>query len=353
MGKYTAIWQSRIPHERDWIEEILDPYISGHVTDGKHRVVLDNAILMDAFIQCHDPAYYAQFRGRNAFLVHFLDETYEGGYERYNNFRGVFRCFWSNTFDSTRVMKMPLGYCSGMARGGRPIQRASARKYLWSFVGEVNKSSRPDMAKALAAAGPHFLRPTDRPSGIAAQGPLDGNQQLLSPAEFSALLFDSAFSPCPMGNVNLECFRVYEALESGSIPIVEKRWSLDYFRDLLGDHPLPTVRSWPEAQRMLRRMVENPAQMDALQHRCVEWWERYKQEYSAEAGEFLRVRSADTKEWASSPISFAQKLPGWNALELTRHHDLAALFRRANRQFSRLLRQGKLRATYRPGVKLD
>ena len=36
---------------------------------------------MDAFIHCHDPAYYAQFRGRNAFLVHFLDETYEGGYE--------------------------------------------------------------------------------------------------------------------------------------------------------------------------------------------------------------------------------------------------------------------------------
>ena len=118
MRKYTAIWQSRVPHERDWIEEIFDPYISGHVTDGKHRVVLDNAILMDAFIQCHDPAYYAQFRGRNAFLVHFLDETYEGGYERYNNFRGVFRCFWSNTFDSNRVMKMPLGYCRGMARRG-------------------------------------------------------------------------------------------------------------------------------------------------------------------------------------------------------------------------------------------
>ena len=60
-------------------------------------------------------------------------------------------------------MKMPLGYCSGMARGGRPIQRASARKYLWSFVGEVNKSSRPDMARALASAEPHFLCATDQP----------------------------------------------------------------------------------------------------------------------------------------------------------------------------------------------
>ncbi len=250
-------------------------------------------------------------------------------------------------------MKMPLGYCSGTARGGRPIQRASARKYLWSFVGGVNKSSRPDMAKALAAVGPHFLRDTDQPSGPAAQGPLNGNPQPLSPAEFSGLLFDSTFSPCPMGNVNLECFRVYEALESGSIPIVEKRWSLDYFKGLLGDHPLPTVRSWPEARRMIGRIVENPAQIDALQERCVSWRDRYKQEYSAQAGEFLRIRSADSTVWETSPISFAQKLPGWNALELARHHDLPALFRRANRQVSRLRRQGKLRVTHRPGVKLD
>lgn len=353
MRKYTAIWQTRTPNERDWIEEVLGPYISDHVADSNHQVVLDNAILLDAFIQCHDPAYYAQFRGRNAFLVHFLDETYEGGYERYNNFRGVLRCFWSNAFDSSRVMKMPLGYCSGMARGARPIQRASARKYLWSFVGEVNKSSRPDMARALASVGPHFLRATDQPTGPAPLKSLDGNSQPLSPAEFSGILFNSVFSPCPMGNVNLECFRVYEALECGSIPIVEKRWSLDYFKNLLGDHPLPTVRSWPEARRTIGRMVENPAQIDALQERCVSWWDRYKREYSAEVGEFLRVRSANTVVWETSPGSFVQKLPGWNALELARHHDLAALFRRANRQISRLRRQGKLRVTHRPGVKLD
>ncbi len=71
MRKYTAIWQSRIPHERDWLEEILGPYISDHVPDGKHQVVLDNAILLDAFIQCHDPAYYAQFRGQERLFGSF------------------------------------------------------------------------------------------------------------------------------------------------------------------------------------------------------------------------------------------------------------------------------------------
>lgn len=353
MRKYTAIWQSRTPNERDWIEEVLGPYITDHVTDANHQVVLDNSILIDAFISCHDPAYYAQFRGRNAFLVHLLDETYEGGYELYNNFRGVLRCFWSNTFDSSRVMKMPLGYCNGMARGGRSIRRASERKYLWSFVGEVNKSSRPDMARALASAEPHFLYATDQPKGFAIRKSPDGKLRSLGPSEFSGLLFDSAFSPCPMGNVNLECFRLYEALECGSIPIVEKRLSLDYFKNLLGDHPLPTVRSWPEARRVIGRLANDPAQIDALQDQCVAWWEGYKREYSAEVGEFLRTRSADPTVWETSPGSLAQKMPGWNALELGRHHDLAALFRRVNRQISRFGSQGKLRVTHRPGVRLD
>ena len=156
-----------------------------------------------------------------------------------------------------------------------------------------------------------------------------------------------------MGNVNLECFRVYEALECGSIPIVEKRWTLDYFRNLLGDHPLPTVRSWPEARRMIGRMVDNPAQIDALQERCVSWWERYKREYSAQVGEFLRVRSADTTVWETSPISFTQKLPGWNmwswrGIMIWLHSSGAP-----TDKFPAFARQGKLRATYRPGVKLD
>lgn len=55
-------------------------------------------------------------------------------------------------------------------------------------------------------------------------------------------MLDSIFSPCPQGNVLLETPRVYEALQCGSIPIVERRLTLDYYKQLLGPHPLPTVR---------------------------------------------------------------------------------------------------------------
>src|ERR1700742_41281 len=269
LKSYTAIWQSPNPHEREWIEEIFGPFFKEQVTDGKHELVLDNAILFDAFVYCNDIQYYEQFRGKNAFLVHFLDENFEGLYEEiYRNFRGVLRCHWSNVFNTRYVMKMPLGYSSGMGRAGRELERASQRKYVWSFAGQVGKSSRPDMAKALLPVTPYFLSATDDVSGLKFLNVADREPKRLTPAGFSELLLQSTFSPCPMGNVQLECFRLYEALECGSLPMIEKRLTLDYFRELLGEHPIPTVRSWNEARGFIQRMLRKPAEIDALQERC-------------------------------------------------------------------------------------
>lgn len=350
---YTAIWQSASPHEREWIEEIMGPWIAKHVTDGKHQLVLDNAILLDAFVYCYDPGYYAQFRGKNAFLVHFLDENFEGRYEIYSNFKGVLRCFWSDVFDPQRVMKMPLGYTNGTGKAGGTISKATERTFLWSFVGDVNKSTRPDVARELASIEPHFLFSTSRAPGITVLDSVRGVPRCLPPDEFSRILLDSMFSPCPMGNVQLECFRVYESLECGAIPIVERRLTLDYFRKLLGDHPMPTVRSWAEARRMIRKMLRNPDDIDSLQRQCIDWWRQYKIDYSARVGVFLAEQSTAPSLEAVPVVSRIQSVPGWRVMELLRHHDTRAVLRRLRRQVGRLLTSGRLRVAHRPGVRLD
>ena len=255
--QYTAIWQAQRPNEDDWIKEILGPLVSDHITDTRHEVVLDNAILLDAFICSYDPSYYERFKGKNAFLIHFLDEGYAGRYEIYKNFRGVIRCFWSDVFDERYVMKMPLGYCRGLGRGGAAVLPSTQRKYVWSFVGESGKATRPDAIHALTGLEQHFLLSTGSPARDSGAGPGGGAPQRLGPREFSQLLSNTIFAPCPMGNVNIECFRTYEALEWGAIPIVEKRWGLDYYRKLLGEHPMPTVRSWSEARRMAQALMRN------------------------------------------------------------------------------------------------
>lgn len=352
--KYTAIWQPQAPREREWIDEIMGPYIAEHVTDGKHRLVLDNAILFDAFVYCYDPAYYAQFRGKNAFLVIFLDENYEGGYEIYENFRGVFRCFWSDVFRHPGIMKMPLGYCNGARALNRTVRRATERRYLWSFMGAADKSTRPDVARELAHLEPHFMFSTGPVPGVVRLAQVKGTLRTLASEEFSQVLLDTVFSPCPMGNVNIECYRAYESLECGAIPIVEKRLTLDYYRKLLGDHPMPTVRSWADARRLIRKMLRNPDDVDRLQKQCMTWWAQYKQDFSSQVGDFLAQRSSATAAAEERPtVSQIHRLPGWRLAELMRHHDARAVVRRIQRQAYRLFIERKLRVAHRPGVRLD
>jgi hypothetical protein len=156
-----------------------------------------------------------------------------------------------------------------------------------------------------------------------------------------------------MGNTNLECYRVYEALECGSIPIVERRLTLDYFRTLLGEHPLPTVASWREARRFISRMLTAPSEMDALQLRCTNWWNSYKKQYSSLIGRFLAERSSDNSERLESMVSSLHAVPLWRVTELLRHHSATAFSRRLLRQGERLLKQGRFRVAHRPGVPID
>ncbi len=344
---YTGIWQAEHPLEREFIEEIFASYISNYVTDGKHEVVLDNSILLDAFCYAQDPAYYAKFKGKNAFLVHFLDENYEGGYELYENFRGVIRCFWSDVFNPQRIMFLPLGYNNGVERERANIVAASRRRYVWSFLGQMNKSSRPDMAHGLAKIAPNFLYATDDVPGFVFYNKVDGKRRLFPRDEYAEFLFESSFSPCPMGNANLECFRVYESLECGSIPVVEKRLTLDYFRELLGDHPMPSVRSWREAHGLIAELLKTPAQMDALQQSCLTWWRSYKKEYAVRLGEYLQSRPpAGVTD--QSPIMLPKyRQTGWQVRELLRHHDARAFVRRVEKQVTRLVKTGSTRVAFR------
>lgn len=337
LKRYTAIWQSATPHEFEWIDEIFGPYIKEHVYDAEHRVVLDDAILFDAFINRYDPAYYESFRGRNAFLVHFLDESYRGGYERYLNFKGVFRKHWSDFFNGEGVFPIPLGYCNGFRRQGA-LTPASERSYAWSFAGAAAKSSRPDAISALSAIAPHRVIATD---GFELKG-LEIERTALGPGESAALLRESVFAPAPMGNVNLECFRIYEALEAGSIPILEKRLTLDYYTSLLGAHPLPIFRTWRQAARYVNEIRFDPARLDALQERCVEWWDGHKRQLVGSIGDFLAERSARSPDNFYSDRAAS---PFWQHIELLRHQNATALTWRVRRQAVRLLKSGRYRVS--------
>jgi len=341
--QYTVIWQSADDHARAWIHEIFGPYIKEHVVDAKHQVVLDNAILVDTFVDAHPLEYYARFRGKNAFLVQNHDEFLDMALNACRNFRGVFRNHVSRAFHPDFFSFFPIGYTPETACADRStLPRATNRRYLWSFLGDCNKTTRPEMVQELRRIEPHFFLAT-RPMRDYAF--MEAGPQGLPTSQYSELLRQSVFAPSPMGNASIECFRTYEALEQGAIPIVEKRLTLDYYRMLLGDHPLPTVSSWSEARQLITSLLKDPARMDALQSECSVWWVDYKLRLSASVGEFLEHRNQSVEipeklvaDWGHPQL--------WRACELLRHHNLPAVLRRIQRNSTRLLTTGKLRVAW-------
>jgi hypothetical protein len=349
--KFTVIWQSERHASRDWVNEIFGPMIAEHVYDGKHELVLDNALLVDNFVYARPIDYYTKFRGRNAFLIHFADEFYEKGLEVYTNFRGVYREFWASIFNPKYIMRLPSGYTVGTGRRSAPVA-ASERTYVWSFLGEMSKASRPDVARELSRVEPHFLFSTDRLAGWTIYNATPDGPRRLPRETCAEILSQSTFAPAPMGNAHTECFRTYEALEAGAIPILEKRLTLDYYRTLLGEHPIPTVRSWREARRLVMELIQQPARLDELQAECMTWWQNFKQSYSREVCEFLMERSADPELLTVDKLASKWgRTPSWRTIELLRHHDTRAVLRRLQRQARRVATTGNWRVAYRRGAR--
>ncbi len=328
--KLTFIWQSSGLAETDWIANVFAPFAGEQVMDGEHRIVRDNALVIDSYLHSQEPAYYAQFRGKNAWLLHLSDETYEGGYDLYSNFRGVFRNYWSGVFDARRVFQLPLGYSNGLVPDADgPI--IDQRKYLWSFLGEASKSSRPEMMRAFTPLQPQFCLNTNLPG-----------QKPISRPEYQNILLDSIFVPCPMGNVSLESFRIYESLECGSIPILEKRPGADYFKHLLGDHPIPVFTTWAEAAQAVASLRSDPNAIQALNRQCQDWWADYKQTLRARVCGFIANTASGQ---ADTAVRWPYSIPGWQKAELLRYQTPATIARRVKLQLSRLVREGKLRKT--------
>lgn len=336
--RLTLLYQNPDTPLREWYSEIFGPVIDHVVDDGTHTTVLDNCILSDSFVQTHDPAYYKQFHGRNAFLLLSPDEYYRTPLAAYRNFCGAFRSHYAGAFLPERMKQMPVGYNSGF--GGLESEKiASNRQYVWTFLGEVGKSTRPECLRGLIPVKPNFWYSSD---GWQPDRSPAGRWQNLPAEDYINYLRESAFIPCPLGNVSQESLRVFEALQVGSIPVLEKRRSMDAHRAVLGDHPLPTFFNWQDAAVAMRHLWQEPQALDKLQAECIAWWRDYKLRLSAEVEQFIvrlehRIPSADTRY-----VRGYARLPGWSLFELSRHHTPRAIVRRIGRQTKRFATTGKL-----------
>jgi hypothetical protein len=264
------------------------------------------------------------------------DEWFSGDYAEYRHFGYVLRFDHPARFRHPGVYTAPLGYTNLPAGRAAAPAPASRRTHLWFFAGGA-VGSRPEMLAALDPLEPKFTLVRRKGRNVS-EGRLDK-------LAYHATLADSVFAPCPMGNVMIETHRVYEALENGAIPIVERRPFRDYYRDLFGDHPIPTFGSWREAARFVDASRREPGRLDALQAEVTGWWEETKSRVRAEVADFVAAGAADRLRAHTARFPYRRgKLlrKADQAVELARHHSVPAAWRRATTSVSRLLTTGSI-----------
>lgn len=269
-----------VTHEPDgrvlpWLRFLLDSWAGPIVEDPERKFVEPGSLIV-----CQRPdrlrsRVLAKIRRCGSIgLLHVGDEGYRARLDAYGAFAFVWRTHFHTALDGLTVRQLPIGPRGIDVISQAPTDAAqrspTERLYTWSYAGSPS-TSRTVMVDAMAAVdGGHVQVPAD--------GDLDDDTDL-------EVLADSVFAPCAMGSVHLESSRIYTALEVGAIPIVERRRWLDYFGLLLGDHPLPSVRSWTEAPELVGGLLANQHELAALHERVVTWWAATKSRLSTEVQE--------------------------------------------------------------------
>jgi len=194
------------------------------------------------------------------FLFHLGDES--GAYDLskvYKNCDYVWRTFCSNKyFKNNQVRCIPIGYKSGLVN-----KQENKRKYKWAFTGTPHKSSRHDLLFQFSDIKPFFCHKTDK-----------FDEKIISVNEMSEVLSSTEFMPCPNGFFHPETYRVYEALECGCIPIVEKAYN--YYDRLLPNNPFLKVDMWAEAKPIIKSWGND--QIKQKRDECKIWWNNLKNE---------------------------------------------------------------------------
>lgn len=217
----------------------------------------------------------------------------------------IFRNYFDPRYSPSRKIRtftIPLGYKSEFFPS-KPPKNGNERPFIWSFVGE-KKGSREEIIKLFTGIGASFVHWTSSWNDPSA----------LSASEVRETYEKTAFVICPWGYLNPDSFRLTEALESGAIPVTVKFCGLDYARTVFGPHPFIAAKNWREAATMVKRLCENPENIERKRKEVEGWYEG-----------FLDGLSSDVESLLANPSVKVSKLRGqqWKSQIQSRHNPLA------------------------------
>jgi hypothetical protein len=185
---------------------------------------------------------------------------------RQHNFSNYDTDSYDNTF------QIPVGYVSGYLTGKYSLdikpKKIKDRKHECAFVGQM-KSDREYMCDVFEKNFPNaYIKRVENS--------WDTATLKVSPSQMFDIYSESIFVPVGRGNCSLECFRIYEAILAGAIPVVndDKNQIQDtfYYNNSDSLPPFIFVKTWDEAIIECKRLIENPEELQELQDKNIKWW---------------------------------------------------------------------------------
>jgi hypothetical protein len=324
-GRLRIVWTANALKEVSWIGYLLTPTRFDEIEEKWFERAEPYSLYV--VNSNHTPLhlipkrfYESASQQASVGLCHLADEWFGEDYNYYRNFSFVIKTHYTPRLRHPGILTIPLGFPNGTSQDGIGIP-ASQRSHLWCFLGNNDAGSRPEMLRTFQGIGPRYPTPP----------------RSLKKSDYDSALRQTMFCPAPMGNVMLETWRTYEAIESGCIPLVESRVFCDYYGDLLGRHPIPTFANWRQARAFVEELSSSPAQLDALQSEIYAWWQSEKIDIRDKVVEFTKnglrgLYKADLEKFRFLSRPWRNI---WQYSELARHHSVRALGRRVLKTINR------------------
>lgn len=211
-----------------------------------------------------------------------------------------------DAIDSCRLLVVPLGAPNMTKRPESSRGGASRRRFFWGYMGRIQSASRGRMLQSFSALSAeraamgkwaaslvHVTAGLDadalarhnwtegRPwtTEVSWRAGLSGSVPNWA---YRSALRDVALVPSPPGT-HYECYRTYEAIQAGAVPIV----ATSYYQRWFGA-PFPQIDGgWSLSQ--LRRIADlvDDGSIDEIARQCTDWWARALDEYPRRVRDFV------------------------------------------------------------------
>lgn len=153
-------------------------------------------------------------------------------------------------------IQIPLGYVSGFLSDNASFnykQQKYGRKYDFSFIGSL-KSDRRIMLNKFK----NNFKNSHIDTGITKWN--NPHNQRVQPDKLFNIYTNSFFVPIGRGNKSLDCFRLYEAIVAGAIPVICGSFKEFNITFKFNDSPPPSIivgETWDEAITICKKIYND------------------------------------------------------------------------------------------------